>query len=377
MLPPKRPQSYAKTSLGCWLSIEAPEFSKYHCLDYSCVLVSQLHKLDEGLLYWVTTSPEYLIMKSRRKFILDGSACALGLSLLGCQEKPQPVSMEYTADLFFDISLAQWSLHKMLQAGKLKPKDFPRFAKERFGIHAVEYVNQFYTDYGLDPLYWRQLKQRTDDLGVANLLIMVDDEGELGSPVDHDRLAAVQQHHKWVDAAKELGCHSIRINAFGEGSKEEVASALVDGLGRLCGYAADRDINVLIENHGLYSSDAQWVADVIQRVGMDNCGTLPDFGNWCTSAKWGGIQDGSCEEVYDLYEGVTKMMPYAKGVSAKSYDFDEQGGQPLIDYARMMNIVKNAGYTGYIGIEYEGSRLGEEEGIMATKELLLQIGNPS
>ena len=316
-------------------------------------------------------------MKSRRKFILDGSACALGLSLLGCQEKPQPASSADTTDLFFDISLAQWSLHRTIQAGKLDPVDFPKIAKEDYGIDAVEYVNQFYKDHVLDPLYWRQLKQQTDDMGVTNLLIMVDDEGELGSPVDEERLAAVQQHYKWVDAAQELGCHSIRINAFGLGGKEEVGQALSDGLGRLCEYAQPRDISVLIENHGLYSSDAQWVVDVIRKVGMDNCGTLPDFGNWCLSAKWGSIQDGSCEEAYDIYDGVREMLPYAKGVSAKSYDFDPQGTHALIDYRRMLDVVKKAEYTGYIGIEYEGSALSEADGILATKKLLVSAGTIS
>ena len=316
-------------------------------------------------------------MLTRRKFIQQGSAglaLAGGLSLASCQEKKEMTPAENKIDLFFKISLAQWSLHKTLQAGDLDPTDFPRVSKEKFGIDAVEYVNQFYTDYALDPLYWRQLKQTTDDLGVNNLLIMVDDEGDLGSPIDDDRLAAVQQHYKWVDAAHELGCHSIRINAFGEGSAEEVSSALIDGLGRLCTYAQNRDISVLIENHGLYSSDAEWVTNVIDQVGMDNCGTLPDFGNFCLSAKWGSIQDGTCERAYDIYQGVKEMMPYAKGVSAKSYAFDDQGEQTIIDYKKMMQIVKSAGYTGYVGIEYEGSDKSEAEGIMATKKLLEKIG---
>jgi len=313
----------------------------------------------------------------RRKFIQQGSLGIAGLSALSfsnCKSDTKTIVEEPVKDLFFKISLAQWSLHKTIQAGKLDPADFPKVAIEDFGISAVEYVNQFYTDYALDPLYWRQLRERTDDLGVTNLLIMVDDEGELGSTTDNKRIAAVQQHYKWVDAAEMLGCHSIRINAFGDGPKEDVSQALTDGLIRLCTYAKPRGINVLIENHGLYSSDAKWVANVIQQVNMSNCGTLPDFGNFCLSAKWGSIQDGSCEETYDLYDGVREMMPYAKGVSAKSYAFDDRGDQILINYKRMLEIVKKAGYSGYIGIEYEGSDMSEEEGIKATKLLLERVG---
>ena len=251
---------------------------------------------------------------------------------------------------------------------------FPMTARQKFDIGAVEYVNQFYVDKVKDAAYWRSLRKQAEDQDVRSLLIMVDNEGDLGNLDDIQRSTSVTNHHKWVDAASMLGCHSIRINAFGDGSKEDVGSAMVDGLGRLCEYAGKSDIHVLIENHGLYSSDPAWVAKIINEIGLPNCGTLPDFGNFCLSAKWGSTQDGSCEDAYDLYDGVKEMLPYAKGVSAKSYMFDESGDQVMIDYDTMLRIVKDAGFNGYIGIEYEGSDKSEEEGIRATKALLEKIG---
>jgi L-ribulose-5-phosphate 3-epimerase len=271
------------------------------------------------------------------------------------------------------ISLAQWSIHRALEAGTLKAEDFPAIAKNDFGITAVEYVNQFYVAHATDKLFWQGMRAKADSLGVKSLLIMVDNEGDLGNPDSVQRRQAVQNHFKWVDAAKILGCHSIRINAFGEGSKEEVKAALIDALKQLCSYAIRDSINVLIENHGLYSSDGKWIADVIQKVGMPNCGTLPDFGNWCTAEKWGSTEPGKeCKEVYDRYQGVSEMLPFAKGVSAKSYTFDSNSGnENTIDYRRMLKLVKeDKNFSGYVGVEYEGSPLSEPDGIRATKVLL-------
>lgn len=279
-----------------------------------------------------------------------------------------------SSDLFFKISLAQWSLHRGLWDKSVKAEDFPAIAKEQFGISAVEYVNQFYTEHVEDETFWNNLNQRAKDNGVKNLLIMVDDEGDLGNTNDEERREAVENHYKWVNAAKLIGCHSIRVNGFGEGSREEVGSALIDGLSALSEYADKSGINVVLENHGLYSSDGKWVAHVMKEVGRENCGTLPDFGNFCTARKWGSTQDGTCPEVYDRYLGVKEMMPYAKGVSAKSYRFDEKGQETTIDFGRMLRIVQDAGFTGYIGIEYEGSELSEANGIIATEKLLIAEG---
>jgi sugar phosphate isomerase/epimerase len=271
--------------------------------------------------------------------------------------------------LFFKISLAEWSLHKSIHEGKMTNLDFPVKARNEFGIEAVEFVDQLFKDKTYDQAYLNELKKRCDDNGVKSVLIMVDTAGHLADTNDKKRKQAVENHYKWVDAAKFLGCHSIRVNAAGEGSAEAVAKAAVDGLGRLSEYGAKNGINVIVENHGGYSSDGKWLSNVMKQVNMPQCGTLPDFGNFCVK----NVND-KCEYEYDRYTGVQELMPFAKGVSAKSHEFDANGNETHTDYPKMLQIVKNAGYNGYIGIEYEGSKLSEEEGIRMTKQLLERVG---
>jgi len=278
------------------------------------------------------------------------------------------------SELFFTISLAEWSLNKSLFGGKLDNLDFPAKAKNDFGISAVEYVNQFFKDKAKDQTYLAELKKRCDDNGVTSVLIMCDGEGNLGDTDNKLRNEAVENHKKWVEAAKFLGCHSIRVNAFGRGTREEIAKTATDGLHNLSEFAKGFDINVIVENHGGYSSDGQWLSSVIQGTGMSNCGTLPDFGNFCVRREKGDEWGSPCVEMYDRYKGTEEMMPFAKGVSAKAHDFDEQGNCIETDYVKILKIVKDAGYTGHIGIEYEGSTLSEEDGIRATKALLEKAG---
>lgn len=305
---------------------------------------------------------------------------ALGMGLLGfgaCADTPKR-GMAGTAaaggELFFKISLAQWSLNKTLFAGDLDNLDFAAKARKDFGIEAVEYVNAFFKDKATDAAYLAEMNKRAADNGVQNLLIMVDGEGGLGVIDSAERQKAVENHYKWVDAAKVLGCHSIRVNAFGVGAAEEVAKAAVDGLVKLAEYGTGVGINVLVENHGGYSSNGQWLSGVMAQINMPNCGTLPDFGNFCVRRTDGTEWGGECAEHYDRYKGVTELMPFAKAVSAKSHDFDEQGTETNTDYLRMMQIVKEAGYRGFVGIEYEGQGLSEDEGIRATKNLLEKVG---
>ncbi|TWT75192.1 sugar phosphate isomerase/epimerase family protein [Allorhodopirellula solitaria] len=268
----------------------------------------------------------------------------------------------------FQISLAEWSLHKSLfnASSGITNLDFPRVAKEEFGIDGIEYVNQFFKDKARDENYLNDLKKRCSDVGVKSLLIMVDGEGKIGDPNKANRKKAVENHHQWVDAAKSLGCHSIRVNAASGGSYADQLNYAADGLRQLSEYAAKQDINVIVENHGGLSSNAAWLAVVMERVGMDNCGTLPDFGNF-------RIRGGDTPQTFDRYMGVQALMPYAKSVSAKSYDFNDQGDETTIDYLKMMKIVTDFGYHGYVGIEYEGGRLDEFAGIRATKALLERV----
>lgn len=301
-------------------------------------------------------------------------ALVVVISLLFYQCKPKVESAVLKEAQEIKISLAQWSIHRALDSGKLKAENFAAIAKNDFGISAIEYVNQFYKDHASDRTFWEKMRATADSLEVKSLLIMVDNEGDLGNPNQEERTKAVENHFKWVDAAHILGCHSIRINAFGEGSKDEVQRAMIDALKKLCAYAAKDSINVLIENHGLYSSDGQWIEEIMKGVNMANVGTLPDFGNWCLSAKWGSTEEGKdCNEEYDRYKGVAEMLPFARGVSAKSYAFNEQGDETIIDYSKMLTVVKESGFSGYVGIEYEGSQLSERDGILATKALLEKV----
>jgi sugar phosphate isomerase/epimerase len=269
-----------------------------------------------------------------------------------------------------NISLAQWSLHKAMQAGTLATLDFPAYARDRFGIAHVEYVNQFFADKAGDKAFLRQLKRRCEDAGVESLLIMVDGEGSLADADSAVRKRAVEDHCKWVEAAAFLGCQSIRVNLHGSASAEEWKKGSIDALVQLCGFGAAHGINILVENHGGLSSDAGLLIDVIHRVGSPYCGTLPDFGNFCLRREKGDLWESPCVEEYDRYQGVREMLPYAKGLSAKSLRFDGLGNETTIDYSRMLELVRASGYRGYVGIEYEGDGMSEDEGIRATMALL-------
>ncbi|MEN8203257.1 MAG: TIM barrel protein [Bacteroidota bacterium] len=307
-------------------------------------------------------------MQSRRTFMKSAALAAAGISAGQAVHARDKLvnsgvpTMDKNDELFFSISLGQWSLNKSLFEGKLDNLDFPEYTKKNFDIHAVEYVNQFFKS--AEKSYIKELLKRTEGLGIKNVLIMVDREGNLGEVDESKRKTAVENHYKWVEAARLLGCHSIRVNAGGRGTEEEVAYSATRSLRQLAQFAADFGINVLVENHGAYSSRASWLAAVIRNTGMVNCGTLPDFGNFRVSKS----------ENYDLYLGMKELMPLAKGVSAKSNNFDEAGNETTKDFYRILKIVKDAGFRGYIGIEYGGGNLGENEGIMATKDLLIKAG---
>jgi sugar phosphate isomerase/epimerase len=289
----------------------------------------------------------------RRHFLHTSAATAAGLALL-----PGLAGADSTKQPLFKISLAEWSLHRALFGKKMTNLDFPRVAKKDYGIDAVEYVNQFFKDRAKDEKYLKELKQVCDDNGVKSVLIMCDGEGALGDADDAKRQKAVENHYRWVEAAKFLGCHSIRVNAYSSGSYEEQIKRVADGLRKLCEFADRHDINVIVENHGGLSSNGAWLVAVMKKVDHKRVGTLPDFGNFGK---------------YDRYKGVKEMMTYAKGVSAKSHDFDDMGNEKHTDYRKMLAIVLDAGYRGHLGIEYEGRSLSEPDGIRATKKLLEKV----
>ncbi|MEO0332507.1 MAG: sugar phosphate isomerase/epimerase family protein [Bacteroidota bacterium] len=297
----------------------------------------------------------------RRDFLKNATAASLGAWALP--------SLLNNANSFFKISLAEWSLRQPIRKGAMTNLDFPRIAKEFYGIEAVEYVNQFFVDKVSDQAYLKELKQRADDLGVDNVLIMIDLwDYPTASPNESARIKSAEKHYEWIDAAHTLGCHGVRINANGYDGKsmEEAADLFVDTLIRLSDYAQGREMNIMVENHGGYSSNGKWLAMVMEKVGRDNVGTLPDFGNIKTAK----------DEEYDRYQLIEELMPYAKGVSAKSTEFTRKGLEANMDYKRLMNIVKDAGFSGYVGVEFGGKleEIHKKDGVMLTKKLLERIG---
>jgi len=294
----------------------------------------------------------------RRTALKAGLAAAVGVTALA----PAMTAAQRTAPPF-KISLAQWSLHRALQAGTLDHLDFARTAKEDYGIDAVEYVNTFFKDKAKDVPYLSDMVKRAADLGVKSLLIMCDGEGQLGDADESKRAQTIENHRKWLDAASALGCHSIRVNAQSSGNFDEQMARAADGLRRLTELGVKQSLNVIVENHGGLSSNGAWLSAVIRKVNHPRCGTLPDFGNFSVNDT----------EKYDRYKGVEEMMPYAKAVSAKSHDFNNAGEETHTDYARMLGIVFEAGYRGHVGIEYEGEKMSEPEGIRATKKLIERV----
>lgn len=312
---------------------------------------------------------------NRRQFLSKGGYLlggALTLSLAGCSDLlSEELALSYADqeedyNLFFRLSLAEWSLHKTLWAGKMDHLDFAKVAKEDFGIRGIEYVNQFFMDKAEDTAYLKEMNQRASDYGVKQLIIMIDAEGSLATLKEGARKQAIENHYKWVNAAKYLDCHSIRVNTYGKGDRGAVMNAAVDSLGQLASYAAKENINIIVENHGGYSSDGSWLSEVMRQVGMENCGTLPDFGNFRMNLF--------PPQSYDQLTGMEELMPFAKGISAKTFEFDRQGNHKSYDLKPILKIIKESGFKGYVGIEYEGYKLSEYAGIRATKRLLLEDG---
>jgi len=301
-------------------------------------------------------------MPTRRDVLLSGAALA-ALGAARPHGAPQAAAPRpAVAEPWFRISLAEWSLHRALRDKRLEHLDFSGAARE-YGFDGCEYVSTFFMDEATHFGYLRELAARAADAGVQSLLIMIDGEGELGAADDEARRRAVENHHKWIAAAAFLGCHSIRVNAGGDGPRAEHAARASDSLHRLGEYSDRYGIHVIVENHGGPSSDGAWLAGVIRAAAHPRVGTLPDFGNFT-------VGDGV---VYDRYRGVEELLPFARAVSAKSYDFDAAGNETTIDYARMLGLVKASGYRGWLGVEYEGERLSEPDGIRATKALLERL----
>ena len=295
---------------------------------------------------------------TRRELLQTAATAVCASAVARAYQAPSQAPSTSSGQALFRISLAQWSLHRTLQSGKLDHLDFAKVTRQDYGLDAVEYVNSFFKTRATDAAYLAEMNKRAKDHGVYQHLIMCDGEGRLGDPDPVKRREAVNNHKKWLDAAKTLGCVSIRVNAASDGTFEEQQKLAADGLRQLTELGDAVGINVIVENHGGLSSNGQWLAGVMKMVGHKRCGTLPDFGNFYE---------------YDRYQGVADLMPFAKAVSAKSHDFDAEGNESAKDYRRLMTTVIDAGYRSWVGIEYEGERLPEHEGILATKKLLEKV----
>jgi len=315
----------------------------------------------------------------RRTFIRNGFTLGLGAASFGTA-LAHNVLTDFSANStpFFKLSLAQWSLHNAIWKRQLDPYDFTAKAKE-LGFEGVEFVNQLYPDVMKAKDKTAALKQFITKLntaakteGVENVLIMIDGEGDLAVPSISERNQAIENHKAWVETAAAMGCHSIRINLFGE--RDEIAwkAQAAESMRKLGEFAAPYKVNIIVENHGYLSSNAALVMEMLAEVNLPNCGTLPDFGNFCLEREAGKRWDAACIREYDRYQGVKELLPKAFAVSAKSHDFDQAGNETHTDFKRMLQLVKDAGYTGFIGVEYEGQQLDEISGILATKELLLK-----
>lgn len=283
---------------------------------------------------------------TRRQFLKTSALTAMATSTAFAEKETSKAPLQ--------ISLAQWTLVQNLRSGEIDNLDFAKVASEH-GIFALEYVNQFFMDKANDEAYLGEMKKRADDLGVKSLLIMCDREGNIGDPDAAKREQTVENHRKWIDAAKALGCHSIRVNAGSSGTWQEQVKLAADGLAKLTEIGAASDMNVIVENHGGLSSNAKWLVEVIQAVGHERCGTLPDFGNF-------KIKDG---ESYDSYRGIEELLPFAKGVSVKDRGWDDNANSLQIDFAKMLQIVIDSGFRGYCGIEFGGFK-----GLNASREAL-------
>jgi sugar phosphate isomerase/epimerase len=338
-------------------------------------------------------------MTNRRTFLQQSGLAAMATGITSSLPKVAEAVGIFHKPIAFEISLAEFSLASDLMTGKLSNLDFPKKAVEEFGIHVVEYVSGFFNNKHQDKAYLSELLKRCKDLGVTNHLIMVDAES-IASINAAKRKIAVEAHYAWVDAAKFLGCSAIRVNLGDpmamisgkgeEGTREEVAKAAIEGYSTLCAYAEKLGINVIVENHFGYSTDPDWLVDIMRQVPQSNKGFLPDFGNFCAERSKAAGTDlkslisTTCVKEYDKYEGVRKMMPYTRGISAKTHKFDEQGNATDTDFFRMFRIIRDNGWKGkYVGIEYEGGLMrnlggdtsypSNSEGIMATKKLLERI----
>ena len=324
---------------------------------------------------------------NRRDFIKKAALGAAGLGLAATL--PEYLYAGINKDMFFKLAISQFSFASQFWTKQLDPLEFAAKSKE-LGISGLDYCSMFFADKAKDQQFLGELKKRAADNGSYNLRIMIDGEGVLGDLNDTTRLKAVENHYKWMDAAAIIGCPMIRVNVEGEGAPADVAKAAVDSLGKLIEYGRKQNVDVIVENHVGISCNAGWLAGVMKQVNSKHCGTLADFGNFCINRTKpetndiAGYMKTKCIDEYDRYKGIEELMPYAKGVHAKSHVFDTNGDDTETDFYKMFKIIKNSGFNGWVSIEYEGGLfkmytkdskyLDDYAGVTATKKLVEKAG---
>jgi len=323
---------------------------------------------------------------------------------------------KYFSAFPYKLSLAQFSLARYISQSGYDVYSFAETAHE-LGFQGLEYLSVAYkggffqpnSNFGLADAkkVAKESLKRSNDFGLKNLLIMVDGEGNLANIDRKYNDNSVENHKKWIDCASEMGCHSIRVNLDSDGSLDDWTNNSVESLNKLCEYAKSFGLNIIIENHTTYSgsggesfaANPEYIINVIKKVDFENIGALPDFGNWCQSFKKRDRSElisrfrdnnekddepkvkitssyfSTCNKMYDIYEGVSKLLPYAKAVSAKVNSFDENGEDLDIDYTKMLKVIKDSNYSGYIGVEQQASfedNIDPIQAINLTKELLFK-----
>jgi sugar phosphate isomerase/epimerase len=270
------------------------------------------------------------------------------------------------------LVLAQWTFNKDLFAGKMTTIDFVNKAAE-MGFDGVEFVSQFIKDKVNDDAYLAELKLASETAGIKNTMISVDvSEAKLGSSDPDERDIATAKHKEWIVAASKLNCPTIRVNAHGDGTADEMMSAMFNSVKELANFGKSYNVGVTIENHGQYSSDGKWLSQLIGKLVPYGVGSVADFDNWCIEREGGKLWGTPCIKEYDRYLGMKELLPTARSVSVKAFDFDEQGNAIKTDFKRMFQLIKEAQYDEYLAIEFEGHDMDPIEGIRKTLELVDQ-----
>ena len=292
----------------------------------------------------------------------------VGFVFFSCKPAVSQASLQKVPQLKERLVLAQWSFNRELFKGEMSTFDFIRTAKEMDFV-GVEYVNQFFMDHIEDSAYLDSLRTTAEEVGIKNTLLMIDRAGNLGASKKETREEAVANHKKWILAAKKMNCPNIRINAHGDGSREEIYSACQKSILELSDFGQEHNVGILIENHGSYSSDGNWLSELVKKVNRPNVASLADFDNWCIERENGELWGAPCIKEYDRYVGMKQLLPTAKSVSIKAFDFDKDGLPIKTDFKKMFELIFKSGYEGYLAVEFEGHEIDAKIGIQKTKAL--------